>query len=340
VSIGLAVYNGGRYLGAALDSLVTQDYADFEIILSDNASDDETEAICREHAARDPRIRYSRNERNMGALWNAVRVYELARGEYFMWAAHDDLRDPQYLSRCVAALESNPRALFCCTGVKLIDADGHDISDTFRFRSYPPIGATPRERFRALIRSTSWLHVYSLIRTPALGQTKLGNYMWGGDVVLVADLCLRGEVAYVPEKLFDYRYFATKTNEELASGISTSETVVKVSWSDLAANLMESVRRSPLSRREKLRLKWMIIFELCIRNAGFGWGMHAEGFEAMRRALAEGKYRRALTLASIALSTQTARFVKRVKRSALYRASKLKKVWFPGEPMSSARKPD
>ena len=98
--------------GSALESLVAQDYADFEIIISDNASQDETETICREYAARDSRIRYYRAERNMGPVWNAVQVYQAARGEYFMLAAHDDLRHPQYLSRCVAELDRNPRALF------------------------------------------------------------------------------------------------------------------------------------------------------------------------------------------------------------------------------------
>lgn len=340
VSIGLSVYNGARYLRSALDSLVAQDYRDFEIIISDNASEDETEAICQEYAARDRRIRYYRAERNMGSVWNAVRVYELARGEYFMWAAHDDLRHPQYLTRCVAALEQNPLALFCCTGVRLIDDVGHDISEKFPYRSYPPTGATPRERLKALIRSTSWLHVYSLMRTPALAETALGNHMWGGDVVLVADLCLRGEVAYVPEKLFAYRCFAAKTNEELAQTISTPEATVLVSWSDLVADLMESVQRSPLSFAEKLRLKWMIAIEVCLRDAGVGRGMREEGFAATRRAITDGKYRRAVTLASIGIPKQTAFFVQRIANSLRYRSSKLKRSVFPSEHASAARKPN
>lgn len=338
-SIGLPVYNGARYLREALDSLVAQDYADFEIIISDNASQDETEAICRDYAARDARIRYYRAERNMGPVWNAVQVYQAARGEYFMLAAHDDLRHPQYLSRCVAELERNPRALFCCTGVRLIDEVGRDISETFPYRSYPPTGATPRERLRALIRSSSWLHVYSLMRTSALAQTVLGKNMWGGDVVLMADLCLRGEVANVPEKLFDYRYFAARTNEDLAEAISTSEVSVSVSWSDLTADLMESVQRSPLSFLEKLRLRWMIAVELCLRNAGIGRAMRAEGFQAARRALAGGKYRRAVTLASIRILKQPAYFVERAANSARYRGSKLKRALFSREPVPSTRKP-
>jgi glycosyltransferase involved in cell wall biosynthesis len=329
VSIGLPVYNGGRYLRSALDSLITQHYENLEIIISDNASGDDTEAICREYAARDSRIRYYRVERNMGPAWNAVRVYEDARGEFFMWAAHDDLRHPQYLERCVAALNSNPRALVCCTGVKLIDEAGNDVSESFPFRSLPPTGATPRERLRALTRSSSWLHFYSLFRTTAIAHTKLGKHMWGADVVLVADVCLRGEVALVPEKLFDYRYFVTKTNQDLAHSISTGETRVEVSWSDLAAELIDSVWRSPLSFAERLRLAWMVPIEFCIRNQSVGWGIGREGFDGARRAFAGGNYGRTLTLGYIGLLKQTVNFVQRVKNSASSRGRKLKRELWP-----------
>lgn len=328
VSIGVPVYNGARFLRAALDSLIAQTYPDFEIIISDNASDDETEAICRDYAVRSERIRYYRTERNMGAIWNVVRVQELARGEYFMWAAHDDLRHPQYLSRCVTALEENPRALFCCTGVRLIDGDGHDVSDSFPFQSYRPTGSTPRERLRALVRSGAWFSSYSLMRTRSLAETRMGPG-WGGDVVMMAELCLRGEVAEVPEKLFDYRYFPAKTAESVAQSISTCTVTVSPCWSDLAADLMESVQRSPLSFPERLRLRWMIALEMCLRNPTVGWGVREEGFKPTRRALAGGKYRRAIALASIALLTQTVRFVERVANSARYRGSKLKRAIFP-----------
>jgi glycosyltransferase involved in cell wall biosynthesis len=338
VSIGLAVYNGGRYLREALDSLLAQEYQDFEIIISDNASQDETEEICREFAARDARITYHRSDQNKGPLWNAIRVYEMARGEYFMWAAHDDRRHPQYLSRCVPVLDNNPSALFCCTGVRLIDEVGNDVSETFPYQSYQPTGATPLERLRALISSACWLHVYSLMRTPALAQTVLGTHMWGADVVLMADLCLRGEGVGVPDKLFDYRYFAAKTDEDLAQSLGSSEVVVSVSWSDLAADLMESVLRSPLSFPEKLRLRWMIVVELCSRNSSIGRAMRSEGFAAASRALAEGKYRRALTLTFIRLLKLPTYFVERAVNSARYRGPKLKRALFPGERAPAGRK--
>src|ERR1035438_9843576 len=91
VSIGLPVYNGENYLDPALNSILRQDYSDLELIISDNASTDATGNICREYAAKDPRIRYYRNETNIGASANFNCLVKLARGEYFKWAAHDDV---------------------------------------------------------------------------------------------------------------------------------------------------------------------------------------------------------------------------------------------------------
>src|ERR1051326_2036095 len=105
VSIGLPVYNGQQFLEEAINSLLAQTYSDFELIISDNASTDATEQICRAHAAADPRIRYYRNDKNRGPVWNLNRVFELARGELFKWAAHDDVCAPTLVERCVEVLE-------------------------------------------------------------------------------------------------------------------------------------------------------------------------------------------------------------------------------------------
>ena len=77
VSIGMPVYNGAKFIEAALDSLLAQTFEGFELIISDNASTDRTEVICRSYAARDNRIRYYRQEKNQGAIWNFNHVFEV-----------------------------------------------------------------------------------------------------------------------------------------------------------------------------------------------------------------------------------------------------------------------
>lgn len=107
VSVGLPVYNGSKFLRRALDSLLGQTYKNFELIVSDNASTDDTGVICEKYAAQDARIRYIRQKENIGGLKNFNFVLSLARGEYFMWAAHDDWWDPFFIERLKIALDDN-----------------------------------------------------------------------------------------------------------------------------------------------------------------------------------------------------------------------------------------
>ncbi len=141
VSIGLPVYNGEKYLERALDCLLKQDYADFELIVSDNASTDATESICREYAAKDSRIRYYRNPANIGASPNYNRVFSLARGEFFKWASHDDECDPSLLRRCLEAFDraGGAAVLVFSIAADIIDEAGRVIFLSLRTGSaHPP----------------------------------------------------------------------------------------------------------------------------------------------------------------------------------------------------------
>ena len=108
ISIGMPVYNGEKNLPRILNSLSEQTYKDIELIISDNASTDATEKICREYASRDNRIRYIRQPENLGAVANFQYVLNEARGEYFMWAAADDIRSPDFLELNHSFLELHP----------------------------------------------------------------------------------------------------------------------------------------------------------------------------------------------------------------------------------------
>jgi glycosyltransferase involved in cell wall biosynthesis len=121
VSIGLPVFNGENYLEAAVDSILAQTFKDFELIISDNASTDRTQEICQRYCGRDSRVRYFRSEQNHGAAWNFNRVFELASGEYFKWAAHDDMIAPDFLQKCVAVLDEDPTVVLCHSQVQFIN---------------------------------------------------------------------------------------------------------------------------------------------------------------------------------------------------------------------------
>jgi glycosyltransferase involved in cell wall biosynthesis len=203
VSIGMPVYNGEKYLSRALDSLLKQDYQNFELIISDNASTDSTPQICRAYAEPDARITYYRTEQNMGAIWNFNRVFELARGKYFLWAAVDDWRAQNYLSECVACLERDPTSVLCYSKTYVVKPDlpPESVMDSLEVNH-----ATPRERFQALVRSHSpWgTIVYSLMRASALRRTIPVQNYYGSDAGMVVQLSLMGSFVRCDETAFYY----------------------------------------------------------------------------------------------------------------------------------------
>jgi glycosyltransferase involved in cell wall biosynthesis len=207
LSIGLFVYNGERYLAGALGAFLDQTFGDFELIVSDNASTDRTEDICRAFAGVDRRIRYHRFEQNRGAQVNADRTVELAGAPYFKWAAHDDLCRPRYLEACLEVLDRSPDVVLCHSQSLAIDANDRVIAP------YPDepecMQETPHERLRPLLRRQHYcIPVFGVMRTAFLRST-FGHGDWvGSDRNLLAEAALRGKIAQVPEPLFLRRHHA------------------------------------------------------------------------------------------------------------------------------------
>lgn len=201
LSIGLPVHNGAQYLAAALDALLGQSYEDFELIISDNASTDATADICHRYAAREPRIRYVRQPRNIGAAPNHNVVVHAARGELFKWAGHDDLYSPNLLERCVAALDEHPDVVLVSCWSALIDGSGHTTRPVVE---YPPATDSPRapERFRGVLFGLGGDDDYGVIRADVLRRTPLSGSHYHADRSLVAELALHGRFLRVPETLY------------------------------------------------------------------------------------------------------------------------------------------
>lgn len=127
VSVGMPVRNGAVTLGHAIESILSQTFRDFELIISDNASTDGTADVCAYYAARDPRIRYTRQIENVGASENFLAVLRMAKGPYFLWAACDDTRTPDFLAVNVDFLEKNP-AFVGSASCNRFDVPGeHDV---------------------------------------------------------------------------------------------------------------------------------------------------------------------------------------------------------------------
>ena len=255
VSIGMPVFNGARFLRQSAESILRQDFNDLELVISDNASTDETESICRQLADRDSRVRYYRSDANRGAAWNYNRVFELSHGEYFKWAAHDDECHHAMLSRCVEALDSAPESVAMVYPLgELIDEYGKTLSSPLDH-----IDSSDARPYRRLARVLSSLNmcdpIFGLIKTSYLRKTQLIGPFFGADYVLLGELAMLGEIRELHEVLFRLRAHpkrsmkANRGARAQAAWYAPSgrkKLFVMPGWERMVWELMKSARRSPL----------------------------------------------------------------------------------------------
>ncbi len=276
LSIGLPVYNGEKFIKEAIDSLLAQTFEDFELIILDNASTDKTEEICRAYAEQDKRICYYRNQKNIGCARNFNRVFELSSGEYFKWAAHDDLHAPDFIKKCIEVLDQDPTIILCHSQVYFIDEQG-DFLQSYDIKLKAD-ALKPQERFHELLTKHLCYQCYGVIRASALRMIPpMGGY-GNADGILLLRLGILGRFYEIPEYLFfarshpqqsmsmffpNYLLFAEKNQKSLLSMLP--DFYAYTVWFDSAKKgqillphwriLWEyvlSIWRSPLSLNERL----------------------------------------------------------------------------------------
>jgi glycosyltransferase involved in cell wall biosynthesis len=254
IIIGMPVYNGERFLGQAIESILAQTFRDFEIFISDNASTDGTEQICRSFAHHDPRVHYVRQSRNIGAIGNFNAVTRLGRAEYFKWAAHDDLLAPTFLEQCVQALDQDAGLVLASPGTQLIDEQGAPLpysaerggmidSNGVCWPVMPEangdlVSPDPARRFEAVILHTNLcVEIFGLIRWSALADVPPQGAFLGSDKVMIAELALRGRFWMGKEPLF-----LRRCHDE-----QFSAQIMRVDSGDLRAEWFSGSRQKQLS---------------------------------------------------------------------------------------------
>lgn len=257
VSIGLPVYNEARHVDAALSALRAQDYPNLEIIVCDNASTDDTLAICRKHAADDPRIRIEAAASNLGVTGNFRRAFELAAGDYFMWASGHDLWSPGLVSECAGLLAAHPGACLAYASCDWIGPDGQRLDRESGWTDTR--GMAPAARFFTVLWGN--MHpVLGLMRSDQLRACGPLPAVVGGDLVLLADLSLRGDFLHAARSRWSRRELRTESSysqkvQRYASasfGVTRSRLGRAFPLLALPWELVKRVARSPMGALDKV----------------------------------------------------------------------------------------
>jgi glycosyltransferase involved in cell wall biosynthesis len=275
VSIGLPVYNGEEFLEEAIVSILSQTYEDFELIISDNASTDLTEKICRKYAAHDSRIVYLRNVENIGVTKNHNLTFRQARGEYFRFAGYDDRLAPTFLERLIVELDSNPGATLSFAATVLIDGKGNETGVRC---STEGTAATAPDRFReALFTSYPGEPLYGLIRSDVLRQTALHRSYTGSDYTLMCELALRGPFHHTPEPLFFNRHHDRNVYKDLRGRMAWARPDLAKSgrptlpyWLRLA-DYIGILWHAPLSLKDRASCTVSLVRWIGVKWRSLGW---------------------------------------------------------------------
>lgn len=261
VTIGLAVYNGERFLRRALDSLLSQTYSNFELVISENASTDGTRAICQEYASRDPRVKLHPIDQNIGAVENFKRVLSLATGEYFMWAGDDDFWLPDFVKALVAAHEANRRVGVAMCAVDRVFPDG-ELADAARFEGlHNPNGRDHADLIRMLVSPIKLnLFIYGLFRTTLIRQiTAVLPPLTAWDRWVMLMTAFSARFAYVELMLHRrtiYRHGRPpQLKEGLRAEIEVAPTLARVIWqADFIAPRQKALIPLMLARYARWRI--------------------------------------------------------------------------------------
>jgi len=247
VSLAMPVYNGADFIEEAIQSILDQTFTDFELIITDNASTDATADICEAFAEKDARVQYHRNAENLGAAGNYNRGYELSRGTYLKWCAHDDNLSPDYIEKAVAALNANPEASMAFGRTQMIDTSGNEIDgNSFGGDPVGNLAVGEKNEVTRLMKSIrvhlSCGAIFGLFRRDMVAQSLLHRKYYQSDRPLLSELAYLGEFIYMPDAVFYNREHPTRSmaNDDKAS---------RAKWQNSKASSRFVLEHLPLAKQ-------------------------------------------------------------------------------------------
>jgi glycosyltransferase involved in cell wall biosynthesis len=275
LSVGLPVYNSSTYVAESIEALLGQTFEDFELIISDNASTDDTGEICRRYEKLDSRVRYFRQSRNVGLAPNHNFCVIKAKGELFKWGAGDDLYARDLIEKCVAALDENPQVVLAHSWTAMIDGNG----DMFQANEYPLATSAARapDRFRSILNDSGGDDDGGVMRREVLLRTAMKDSYHHADRTIIAELVLHGPFYQVPDWLYfrrDHPERAERAHPGVRARCANMDPKRGNPWLNPVPRLLAEyvwayvrmIQRAPLTPAER-RECYQYLFEWMTRRA-------------------------------------------------------------------------
>lgn len=200
VTLGMPVYNEGKYIEESLENVLKQTYPNIELLIADNASTDGTSEVCARYASEHPTIRHIRHPRNIGQHINFNYVARSGSGTYFCWVSGHDLLDPDFVTKCVEVLESNPGIVLAYPRTINMTKEGQHTRE--KVRPFDIRAMSPARRFREVMWRVDCNYVYGMWRLIPMQGSKLFQAIPAADRVFLAEMAIKG--TFAPVDTFKY----------------------------------------------------------------------------------------------------------------------------------------
>ena len=267
VSIGLPVYNGEPFIRDSIDSILSQTFRDFELIISDNCSTDKTEIICKEYAERDSRILYVKQSTNIGGTKNFEFVLGKATGEYFMWMAADDKLHPLFIEKLYQTMLAHHDLIVVMSDVLNVSNKDEILYtkklDNIRIADVEKNWLSVRHIFFENPTSNVFFCIYGLFKTKELRLVELNyknkvKYISQSEIPFLAQVSLLGKIASIPEELKIYQTHpdsAYHLEQKNLTKLQRLENFIRISW-----YLILIIIEAKVSICEKAKLTYTVIY--------------------------------------------------------------------------------
>lgn len=269
----MPAYNAAGTLESAVECLLSQTFGDFVLVISDNASADDTLTIARRFERQDSRVRVVAHPQNIGANLNYAGLVRHASGEYFKWASSNDWCAPTFLQRCVEVLDSRADVVIAVPRCRSF------ASNPSEYTTYPhdidALQDDPVARFRHVYYHLALNNVFNgVIRMSALKRTRGVEHYPSSDVILMVHMALLGKLFLLDEALF-YRRLEAKSATHLMTPEqvhrhhypTTTSRALLPSWRRALA-LLDAVVTSPLGANAKARAL-LAVARMCYYEKSF-----------------------------------------------------------------------